>query len=191
MALDSVDKFPCVTVPFFPWKLGCQHTSGQKCVFHSIIIGDISSFHDWDVQLFSGSHEQPISAFCTTWNKAMMGLCLQSADSRESCILHFELGWAIQAQYCVSVVSPCKAEHCFHNALPLLLSCPHECFDRTRKRLLGFLEDRVWLGDWEWCYLECERHFCCWSPGMQESKPSIAAVYTWGVWLWLAICHMA
>lgn len=56
----------------------------------------------------------------------------------------------LSSMLCFSCISMC-AEHYFHSALPLL-NCPHECFDRSRKRLWGFLEDRVWLGAWEWCH---------------------------------------
>lgn len=93
------------------------------------------------------------------------------------------LGWAepfeLDAVFQLYLHVRQNMEICYcHSALPLL-SCPHECFDRTRKRPSGFLEDRVWLGGWERCHLqEWELHFCCWSPSMQESNPFLLLLST-------------
>lgn len=71
----------------------------------------------------------------------------------------------------------------FHVTFPVLISWSCEFFVRAKKRLWWFLEGKY--QGWP-SLLACAgvwTVWCRWSPGMQESKPSVAPVYRWGVWL--------
>lgn len=140
MALETVDKFSCVTT-FFSLKMRLSTPFWIK-------VHIPQHYYGWDILLpwlwcpaFLYVTWTAQKCFLYLLEQGSNGLVSVSADSRESCVLlHLELGWTIWAQCCASLMSPCEAEHYCHSALPLL-SCPLECFDRTIGRdHWGFLK---------------------------------------------------
>lgn len=86
IVLNAVGKFPYMRLNFLENET-VNTLLGKRVYFTNITIGEVSSFHDCDVQLPSGSHEQPKAGFCACCNKAAVGPCLQCADFEKGCIL--------------------------------------------------------------------------------------------------------